>query len=98
MMIKEAKERTAKLQLKMQALDIPLAIFTDESSIAYLAGFWGYLGVEFGRPTMLIIFANSDPLIITPLVEAEMVSEMTWIERVDIWEDTGDNTWSDGSL
>ena len=93
-MIKEAKERTAKLQLKMQELDIPLAIFTDESSIAYLAGFWGYLGVEFGRPTMLIIFANSDPLIITPLVEAEMVSEMTWIERVDIWEDTGDNTWS----
>ena len=94
MMIKEAKERTAKLQLKMQALDIPLAIFTDESSIAYLAGFWGYLGVEFGRPTMLIIFANSDPLIITPLVEAEMVSEMTWIEKIDIWEDTGENTWS----
>ena len=93
-MIKEAKERTAKLQLKMQALDIPLAILTDESSIAYLAGFWGYLGVEFGRPTMLIIFANSDPLIITPLVEAEMVSEMTWIEKIDIWEDTGENTWS----
>ena len=74
-MIKEAKEKTAKLQLKMQALDIPLAIFTDESSIAYLAGFWGYLGVEFGRPKMLIIFANSDPLIITLLVEAEMVSK-----------------------
>ena len=49
-MIKEAKERTTKLQLKMQELNIPLAIFTDESSIAYLAGFWGYLGVEFGRP------------------------------------------------
>ena len=57
-MIKEAKERTTKLQLKMQELNIPLAIITDESSIAYLAGFWGYLGVEFGRPTMLLIFAN----------------------------------------
>ena len=67
-MIKEAKERTAKLQLKMQELDIPLAILTDESSIAYLAGFWGYLGVEFGRPTMLVIFENSTPLIITPFV------------------------------
>ena len=93
-MIKEAKERTIKLQLKMQKLNIPLAIFTDENSIAYLAGFWGYLGVEFGRPTMLIIFANSDPLIITPLVEAEMVSEMTWVKKIDIWEDTGENTWS----
>ena len=92
-MIKEAKERTIRLQLKMQKLDIPIAIFTDESSIAYLAGFWGYLGVEFGRPTMLLIFADSDPLIITPLVEAEMVSEMTWIKKIDIWEDTGGNTW-----
>ena len=92
-MIKEAKERTTKLQLKMQELNIPLAIFTDESSIAYLAGFWGYLGVEFGRPTMLLIFADSDPLIITPLVEAEMVTKMTWVEKVDIWEDFGENTW-----
>lgn len=93
-MIKEAQERTVKLQQKMQELNIPLAIITDESSIAYLAGFWGYLGVEFGRPTMLLIFANSDPLIITPLVEAEMVSKMTWINKIDIWEDTGENTWS----
>lgn len=93
-MIKESKKRTAKLQLKMQELNIPLIIITDESSIAYLAGFWGYLGVEFGRPTILLIFANSDPLIITPLVESEMVSKMTWIDKIDIWEDTGDNTWS----
>lgn len=93
-MIKEAKIRANQLQMKMQELDIPLAIFTDESSIAYLAGFWGYLGVEFGRPTMLLVFADSDPLIITPLVEAEMVSEMTWVEKIDIWEDTGEKTWS----
>jgi Xaa-Pro aminopeptidase len=93
-MIKEAQERTVKLQLKRQELNIPLAIITDESSIAYLAGFWGYLGVEFGRPTMLLIFADSDPLIITPLVEAEMVSKMTWVEKINIWEDTGENTWS----
>ena len=39
---------------------IPLAIFTDESSIACLAGFWGYHGVELGRPTMLVVPAGLD--------------------------------------
>jgi hypothetical protein len=30
---------------------IQQAVFTDDGSNAYLAGFWGYLGIEFGRPT-----------------------------------------------
>ena len=37
---------------------IDLAVITDESSIAYLAGFWGYLSVEFGRPTFLLVSPN----------------------------------------
>lgn len=40
-MLQEARERTLKLQSRMQAEGIELAVFTDESSIAYLSGFWG---------------------------------------------------------
>ncbi len=54
-MIEEARIRTRRLQGRMKEAGIRRAVFTDESSIAYLAGFWGYLGVEFGRPTMLVI-------------------------------------------
>lgn len=93
-MLEETKLRLQALQKKMAERDIPYAIFTDESSIAYLAGFWGYLGVEFGRPTMLIVYADKDPVVITPLMESEMVAAMTWVKDVRTWEDFGANSWN----
>ncbi len=92
-MLEEAKTRTLTLQARMKELGIRCAVFTDESSIAYLAGFWGYLGIEFGRPTMLVVKADEAPIVITPLMESEMVGAMTWVEDVRTWEDMGQRTW-----
>ena len=92
-MLEEAKARTARLRARMMDLGIPLAVFTDESSIAYLAGFWGYLGIEFGRPSMLIVRVDDEPVVITPLMESEMVAEMTWVADVRVWEDMGQRSW-----
>ena len=92
-MLDEARSRTRALQVRMQDLGIERAVFTDESSIAYLAGFWGYLGIEFGRPTMLVVDAKNEPVVITPLMESEMVGAMTWVEDVRVWEDMGQRTW-----
>jgi len=92
-MLDQAKLRTADLQQRMKDRGIQKAVFTDESSIAYLAGFWGYLGIEFGRPSMLVVDADDAPVVITPLMESEMVAEMTWVEDVRVWEDIGQRTW-----
>ncbi|RWO77411.1 Xaa-Pro peptidase family protein [Mesorhizobium sp.] len=92
-MLEEARMRTRILQERLKAHDIELAIFTDESSIAYLAGFWGYLSVEFGRPTFLLVRPDEEPAVVTPLMESEMVSKMTWVENVRGWEDSGPNRW-----
>ena len=92
-MLEQAKSRTAALQCKMAANNIDVAIFTDESSIAYLAGFWGYLSVEFGRPSMLVVWPDKPPAIITPLMESEMVEAMTWVKDIHTWEDFGPNSW-----
>ncbi|MBW8636463.1 Xaa-Pro peptidase family protein [Hoeflea sp. WL0058] len=92
-MLEEAKARTARLQALMAENAIPLAIFTDEASIAYLAGFWGYLGIEFGRPTMLILRPDAEPVVLAPLLESEMVSAMTWVGDVRAWEDSGQRSW-----
>ncbi|MBT3142295.1 aminopeptidase P family protein [Phaeobacter gallaeciensis] len=92
-MLDEAKARTVALQACMKDQGIQRAVFTDESSIAYLAGFWGYLGIEFGRPTMLLVDADEAPVVITPLMESEMVGAMTWVEDVRTWEDMGQRTW-----
>lgn len=92
-MLTEAKTRTLILQERMRNAGIAQAVFTDESSIAYLAGFWGYLGIEFGRPTMLVVNADDAPVVITPLMESEMVSAMTWVEDIRVWEDIGQRSW-----
>ena len=46
----EQRGRLAALQAALEDRGGRVALITDEASIAYLAGFWGYLGVEFGRP------------------------------------------------
>ena len=92
-MLDEAIKRTSVLQSRLKDEGISHAVFTSESSIAYLAGFWGYLGIEFGRPTMLVVPAEDAPIVITPLMESEMVSEMTWVKDVRTWEDIGQRSW-----
>ncbi len=93
-MLDEAIARTRTLQARLQKIGASHAIFTSESAIAYLAGFWGYLGIEFGRPTMLIVPADAEPVVITPLMESDMVAEMTWVSDVRGWEDAGQNSWA----
>jgi len=92
-MLDQARQRTAEFQSRLKDAAIDLAIVTDESSIAYLAGFWGYLSVEFGRPTLLLIRPDEAPQVLTPLMESEMVSAMTWVENIAPWEDAGARRW-----
>ncbi len=92
-MLAEARARHAEFQKRLAEAGIEVALLTDESSIGYLAGFWGYLLVEFGRPTALIVRPDADPIILTPLMESEMVAAMTWVEDVVTWEDMGNNHW-----
>ena len=73
-MLEEARARTTLLQARLKDAGLEIALITDESTIAYFAGFWGYLSVEFGRPTFLIIRADDAPIVITPLMESEMVA------------------------
>ena len=92
-MLDEAQKRLVQFQFDLKARGHQVAIMTDAASIAYLAGFWGYLSIEFGRPTMLLVYADADPVVLTPLMESEMVGAMTWVQGVETWEDLGPNRW-----
>ena len=65
-MLDHARRKAKEFQELLRNRNINLAILTDESSIAYLAGFWGYLSVEFGRPTCLLVPREGPPIVITP--------------------------------
>lgn len=82
--------RARKLLGAMEAAGIPLAVIADPDAVAYFAGYWNYLGVEFGRPTLLVLDIDAPPVLITPLMEAEMCGRMTWIGDIRSWTDGGE--------
>jgi Xaa-Pro dipeptidase len=92
-MLEETRQRHSEFQRRLGEAGIEVALITDESSIAWLAAFWGYLSVEFGRPTCLIVRPDADPVVLTPLMESEMAGAMTWVGDVMTWEDAGNNRW-----
>jgi Xaa-Pro aminopeptidase len=92
-MLEHAKARLQDLQDHLQGEGIDIALLTHESTIAYYAGFCGYLPVEFGRPIFLIAPAVGDPIVVTPLMESEMVAAMTWLPDVRTWEGFGPDHW-----
>ena len=92
-MLELTKRRTVNLQSRLRDAGVDLAILTDQDSIAYFGGFWGYLGVEFGRPTFMLVPADGECSVITPLMESEMVAAMTWVEKIQPWQDAGTERW-----
>jgi Xaa-Pro aminopeptidase len=90
----EMRARMRAFQERLRAARHQVAVLSEPSSIAYLAGCFGYLGVEFGRPTLLVVRPDTEPVLITPAMEAELVGRMTWIEDVRPWEDAGPAHWT----
>jgi len=90
----EYKSRTVALQSGLAQAGIDLAILTDPDSVTYFAGYWNYLGVEFGRPTLVIVPRSGEPVVITPLMESEMCRNMSWIRDVRPWADGIDGEWA----
>ena len=53
------KKRINKLQKKLEKINVDVAIITNEDNVYYLTGYYDYLHMEFGRPTILIISINA---------------------------------------
>ena len=88
-----SSKRVIEFQRRLVSEEIDIAIIQDPDNIYYLSGFWGYLGMEFGRPTILVIPKTSSPTIITPSLEAEMAANMTWIDSIREWTDGTGGEW-----
>jgi len=87
------RQRTAELQEKLRQQRYALALITDEDSVYYYTGFFDYLHMDFGRPTVLVISADNDCHLITPSIELEMAERMVDWMRVDAWQDGLADEW-----
>lgn len=85
--------RTIELQERLKERGLSLALITDVDSVYYYSGFYDYLHMDFGRPTVLVIPAEGECSLITPMMEFEMAGNMTWIEKIHPWLDGQGEEW-----
>jgi Xaa-Pro aminopeptidase len=72
---------------------IDVALICDPGSVFYYSGYYGYLYMEFGRPTFLLIPRSGACSIITPTLEVEMAQRTSWVDDVIPWLDGKNGEW-----
>lgn len=87
--------RTRELQRRLKDDGIDLLIITNVDSIYYYSAYWGDLGLEFGRPTLLTVASSGEVMLITPGSEALMARAMTWIDDLGLYSDGVAEEWRD---
>lgn len=87
------KKRVLEFQTRIADEKIDMAVIHDPDNIYFLTGFWGYLGMQFGRPIILVVPGTGMPTLITPGLEAEMAANMTWIKDIEEWTDGIGGEW-----
>ena len=82
-----------QLREKLVESDIDLAIITDDDSVFYYSGYYDYLHMEFGRPTLLIVPQQGESLLITPSIDLNMAREHAVVDRIEAWNDGLGKEW-----
>ena len=86
-------QRIAALQQKLQHAQIDIALITDEDNVYYLTGYFDYLHMEFGRPTILLVPSDGPTLLVTPTIDLVMAESAAQVDRISAWNDGAGNEW-----
>ena len=86
-------QRIAALQQKLQHAQIDIALITDEDNVYYLTGYFDYLHMEFGRPTILLVPSDGPTLLVTPTIDLVMAESVAQVDRISAWNDGAGNEW-----
>lgn len=89
------EQRIRNLQRRMGEEKIDVFIIDDADSIYFLTGFWGYLGMEYGRATILIIPRDDVATLVTPQLEYEMATALARVPNIRAWGDGVGREWLD---
>ena len=89
------QQRIDKLRLKLVDKNIDLALITDDDSIYYYSGYYDYLHMDFGRPTILLVPKDGESVLITPLIDIKLLEDDAVIDKVLPWNDGVGNEWKE---
>ena len=88
-----AEPRMQALRGHMAHKGIDLALITDADNIYYLTGYYDYLHMEFGRPTILVIPRDGESLLITPVIDLNTAQANARVDGIAPWNDGAGPEW-----
>jgi Xaa-Pro dipeptidase len=87
------EKRMKEFREKLLVTDIKVALITDEDSVYYLSGYYDYLHMEFGRPTILVVPKDGDTFLVTPAIDLNTATEHARVDRISAWNDGMGSEW-----
>jgi len=86
-------QRMNELRRRMTEQGLDVALITDDDNVYYLTGYYDYLHMEFGRPTILVVPRDGDSLLVTPTIDLVMARANASVDRIAAWNDGAGNEW-----
>ncbi len=87
------EQRTNRLRERLGENNIDLAIISDDDSVYYYTGYYDYLHMEFGRPTLLLVPTDGESVLITPILDAGMAFDHARVDCIEAWNDGVPGEW-----
>lgn len=81
------EHRLQSLRHRMAEAGMDVALITDDDNVYYLTGYYDYLHMEFGRPTILVVPRDGDSLLITPTIDLNSALASARVDRIAAWND-----------
>lgn len=87
------EQRLKQLRDRLTDAGIDCAVITDDDSVYYFTGYYDYLHMDFGRPTILVVPRDGCSLLITPSMEKDMADASARVDRIAEWNDGFGDEW-----
>ena len=85
--------RMQDFRQRLEAEGIDAAIITDDDNVYYLTGYYDYLHMDFGRPTLLVVARDGESLLITPTIDHNTAISAAEVDRIAPWNDGMGDEW-----
>lgn len=87
------EDRMNTFRARMGDAGIDAALITDDDAVYYLTGYYDYLHMEFGRPTILVVPRDGPSLLVTPTIDLNTAQAAARVDRIAAWNDGMGEEW-----
>ena len=85
--------RMAAFRDRLSENGIDVALITDDDNVYYLTGYYDYLHMEFGRPTILVVHCDGPSVLITPTIDLNSAVAAACVDKIAAWNDGMGTEW-----